>query len=597
MFGYDMKLIAIYIKEYKGIKDLLVPLDSSFDVVKRCQIHIKKKSALTKYYDNNILKLLLGKNGAGKTTIMEFIEGLFTKIAGEGAGIFYKDKEYYVHSNLIDVIRIDADTAINNIHHSKEIDSSLIVVNNLFELDKFTHKRPLKIRNRETKVVKITNDMLVNKGRLRAFKEDFEIQKDFFDLNKTFMEEIGNPNPQFLFNLYKPSKSRFNSAIANIPNYSHALEYEIKEFYENVNSNSFLNVDIDKSDIKEPNFGGTEKESFSDIVSKTLENIGLIIFDKQYYMDLVNNNDLVWHLQSFYLSDCLWETAKDLELDKEKRNYLYLSFLLYSFNNLTVFQVDLDDLDDCYFPKLADISNKEYFYENMVDSSMPLLDIALDIEEYGLEFINSATGVYLYASDSDLISKLSSNFSNLNNFITRTVDYGWTGFSSGESAMIKLFSRIHNGLVRLRKAKINHFILAIDEVDLYLHPEWQRSFLKRFISFLSNTKKNKEKFQVLFSSHSPIIASDFLPEDILLLSKDKGVVELRTSDIGFCTGLNQLYNNSFSMKSTLGEYSRDFLNQILEAAEHKEFTSFERKLIKRIGDKVIKSTFEELLKN
>lgn len=590
-----MKLIAIYIKEYKGVKKLLVPLDSSFDIVKKKAIHIKKKVALNEYYQNNSMSLLLGKNGAGKTTIIEFIESLFTKIRGEGLAVFYKDNKYYTLSNLVEPIGIDTGVGVTDLNHNREIDSVLIAVNNVFDLDKFTHKSP---EERNNKIVRITDNVLANKGRLTAFRQEIDAQMSFFDTNKKFMSDIGNPNPQYVFNLSKPSKSRFTSAINNIPNYIEQLHYEIENFYINIEVNSFVSDANGRMIEILDSYYRRKKESKFENINLELQYIGNIIFDNSFYKNLGkdNNNDLVWHLQSFYLSDLLWENTQNLTSNKEERNYIYLSFLIYSFNNLGVFQIDIDNLSECYFPKHTDDSMKDSFYFEMETKVTYLLDISLAIEEDKIEIFNSHNGVYFYSSNSHFIGALTTCFNLLNRSITKTVDYGWTGFSSGESALIKLFSRLHKGINQLRKTKTNDFIIVIDEVDLYLHPEWQRSFLNRLLSFIKSTKKTKEKFQVILSSHSPIIASDFLPEDILLLSKNNNKVEICSSNIGFGTGINQLYRNSFALESTLGEYSRGFLGQIFESAESNNLSPFEKKLIKKIGDKLIRNKLLEVAK-
>ena len=70
-----MELVCIYIDEYKGIKDLFVNLSQKFICdFDKPHIHVKKQHCKfkEKYYRGQNIKLIIGKNGAGKTSILEF---------------------------------------------------------------------------------------------------------------------------------------------------------------------------------------------------------------------------------------------------------------------------------------------------------------------------------------------------------------------------------------------------------------------------------------------------------------------------------------------------------------------------------------------
>jgi predicted ATP-binding protein involved in virulence len=62
-------------------------------------------------------------------------------------------------------------------------------------------------------------------------------------------------------------------------------------------------------------------------------------------------------------------------------------------------------------------------------------------------------------------------------------------------------------------------LLLIDEVDLHLHPKWQRQLL----SFLDNKLPN---FQIVATSHSPMTAQQASAGSLFYLSRDDGSVEL-----------------------------------------------------------------------
>lgn len=85
--------------------------------------------------------------------------------------------------------------------------------------------------------------------------------------------------------------------------------------------------------------------------------------------------------------------------------------------------------------------------------------------------------------------------------------------SSGERAfqniftwlnLIPLFSKIYKNFnVSLRGT----VLLLIDELDLYLHPDWQTIFMKKLLEEI-RSQFSKYKVQIVFATHSPLCISD-----------------------------------------------------------------------------------------
>lgn len=99
------------------------------------------------------------------------------------------------------------------------------------------------------------------------------------------------------------------------------------------------------------------------------------------------------------------------------------------------------------------------------------------------------------------------------------------GVSSGERALLNYMSRLYFA------SQINDFIpnsgfvwnesvlLLIDEIDLYLHPEWQRQILNDFLTAIQEYFPHSY-FQIIITSHSPIVLSDIPHENSIFLRKD-----------------------------------------------------------------------------
>lgn len=86
----------------------------------------------------------------------------------------------------------------------------------------------------------------------------------------------------------------------------------------------------------------------------------------------------------------------------------------------------------------------------------------------------------------------------------------------------------------------------IDEIDLYLHPEWQRRIVRDLLSLLRRQFKG-HYFQIILTSHSPIVLSDIPVENcIFLKKKSNGTVcqeERNTQTFG--ANIYTLYKDAF----------------------------------------------------
>ena len=110
-------------------------------------------------------------------------------------------------------------------------------------------------------------------------------------------------------------------------------------------------------------------------------------------------------------------------------------------------------------------------------------------------------------------------------------------------------------------------LIFIDEGELYYHPEWQRSYIKTLIDNIQDTK-TESKLQVVITTNSPFIISDILSEDITYLSKEK-----KDFDRTFGQNIHKLLKDNFFMSYTIGEYSRELIDNIMKWLNYKENNS------------------------
>lgn len=107
-------------------------------------------------------------------------------------------------------------------------------------------------------------------------------------------------------------------------------------------------------------------------------------------------------------------------------------------------------------------------------------------------------------------------------------------------------------------------LIFVDEGELYYHPEWQRSYVKTLVDYIHDTK-TESKLQVVITTNSPFIISDILSEDIAYLSKEE-----KNFDRTFGQNIHKLLKDNFFMSYTIGEYSRELIENIMKWLYYEE---------------------------
>ncbi len=104
-------------------------------------------------------------------------------------------------------------------------------------------------------------------------------------------------------------------------------------------------------------------------------------------------------------------------------------------------------------------------------------------------------------------------------------------------------------------------IVIVDEVDLFLHPEWQRVVIEQVAQMFP-------RIQFVFSSHSPLVAGTLEPENIFVLEDDR-VEQYRENIYGLTP--NQILTSSyFGLRSLRAPHTgtlSDMVRKTLDSTE------------------------------
>lgn len=245
--------------------------------------------------------------------------------------------------------------------------------------------------------------------------------------------------------------------------------------------------------------------------------------------------------------------------------------------------------------------------ENLIPEKIELLQ---KIEEslYELKQVNT---------DFELLSSIIDNISKVNiPAVTDSLQMKWMGLSSGELGLLKSFSNLdyakqvlqRNEYVRVDK---NNFLLLLDEVDLGLHPEWQRKWVHSALPIIEKIFENQH-LQLIITSHSPILLSDIYKENVIFLTKDKDVSINQEFEKTFGQNIYTLYKSSFFLNKLMGEYAYKTIedtveylsakisektlgkgNLYYELEENKKILTA-KKIIDSVGDIIIANQLKEL---
>lgn len=191
--------------------------------------------------------------------------------------------------------------------------------------------------------------------------------------------------------------------------------------------------------------------------------------------------------------------------------------------------------------------------------------------------------------------------------------------SSGEAALLKLFYRLYKALTKPANSdSCNEIHLLLDEVDLYLHPEWQRQWLSFFvkgIKIISDNLINERKisaplkFQIVLATHSPFMITDFLNENVISFQRDYNKNEHRfgttrccsSQSKSFASNIYDILEKNFFLKSSIGFLTEEKIKEVIRIKQNKEATDDEKKqadkIITFIGDPVIRSLIDEIEAN
>jgi len=191
----------------------------------------------------------------------------------------------------------------------------------------------------------------------------------------------------------------------------------------------------------------------------------------------------------------------------------------------------------------------------------------------------------------DYINEIFSFFISYFNFSFLSQNKEVIDLSSGEKTIFFYLDKVINNIFGDKNS-----ILLIDEIELYLHPTWQKKILNILFKIL---EIKKDEIQILIATHSPFILSDLPKENIIFLDKGKQVKGTEKKQT-FGANIHTLLSDSFFMEEGLmGEFAKGKIDKAIkllnqEYLDEKDLKYCEQ-IISIIGEPIVKNKLQRML--
>lgn len=617
----------IWVEKYKCLEDfetnftnrVLFHYDKNKNVISCVQTN---KGYVNNYLNANMsLSCIVGRNGAGKTTILRFIKEILSKEYGgvdrDCIVITYNghtyDCWYYLSINDTDNQTLTTDCDFLKLHNHEYQVKKEAEWHNTPLLAKLKSKPICHFSMQSARYIFCSNsyspvfyhhsmgrdelvpssmifnnkdpDHEVFKDPLNIFYLDqFNLQLDLLSNIGTKIEEFSVRFPTFVSAYLINEKEQFDKWFEEYTKNSNSIE---KSEYEIAFKDFIVLRDNNPMDTFMDHMGRAAFYSIIYEISHTYpkiaheEFVALITHIKSSTLKGAYEN-----ITLFLNDDSFWQTEAHMMLFPNRQKYL--SFLLY-FKKLT--KINYKDEYPLYNPLLSGNAAFIIPVKNDIPSSnspfFPKGYIHTDIKDFFLHYREAAV---------------------FHSFI----HFSW-GLSDGEQALLDLYSRLFS-LSKKNKYNPtadefylattdnddrheNNAILLLDEIDNSLHPEWQRIIVSSLIGFVQNIYKGTN-IQIIFTTHSPIILSDIPKQNTVFLQIDNesGKTVTIESDETFAANIYSLFKSSFFFdKSMIGAFAEQKLKELAKdiQATTKPSISIENR-INMIGDIYIRRQFLKL---
>ncbi|MDE1358952.1 ATP-binding protein [Vibrio aestuarianus] len=551
-----MKLAFLHVNNHKALENIDIPINSSHKCsYSNNKLTLKFSPDKLDYYQGLDCSAIIGKNGVGKSSILEFLEVAYEGTDSSGIIVWFDNKKEKYHVCPINLY-IEESSVVSNQDYTLEKDISKLIKRQKLKLIKANNLTGVEANDFATK--RKSNSFIYDmslsqyvKGSKKVVAQRTNRLISYFNTSTSF-NKSEQPKVKFTFQFSASSTSYLKSLLNNKDFVSKHIE-------------SKKHLDSLKHQLND-SLACVYLHDHQTVGSQLLRANLLSIFNYLSKLSIIrkeHRDEFFIKLLIEFISGNFNESYIANILSEVRRNSNESS--IDSANNIVGFDATI-------------ITMKYHEVLNTLGQISHLVDVFMG--ECRISKNNS-----LSTFNAELIIELTSCISKLPQILLNNFQYGWNGFSTGEFAKLNIFSELYNYIHDQKNQSISSHLIIMDEVDLYLHPDWQRTFFSELLEFIK-VEFPKDTVQIILSTHSPIIISDFLPEDIVSLDRDSGNTQVVES-FGFSSNITDLYVKGMHLSSTFGEHSKKEINRLLTRPSDSSLGEKDMLLIKKIKSKNI----------
>lgn len=208
--------------------------------------------------------------------------------------------------------------------------------------------------------------------------------------------------------------------------------------------------------------------------------------------------------------------------------------------------------------KLPDISNTAWYIDYIDSNSKQTTDLFKNRNEFDEKILI------------ELLQYLPS-FIEFEFWNNKGISY--KDLSYGEKTINRFFYNLFYHINHFSKGGYKNFFIILDEIEIGLHPDWQ----KKFLSFCINIVKILETFfeiriHIILATHSPFILSDLPKENVIFLKNGKQEKPFKENEQTFGANIHTLLSHGFFMDGGLmGEFAKSKIDEMIKNLKNKKY--------------------------
>lgn len=517
---------------------------------------------------------IVGVNGCGKTTILKHIYKTEmyhpTRESNKTIQIYEEDGTLVYYSNVKIKRIVSENIVIQKIPSEKYSNHSKIFITNdpfgYINLNGSDFGQHSLLALTPYDVNAFSRDIM---GCLCLQEDGMLWHKDNFETYNSFFSY-----PRAEFALHLMYFLLFRDALKNgwnSFNYINEFKITVSKDYclDNIESNSSLNLFQAFQHV----FQGKEMDILKDCVDvKSREKLSSI-----YKIDYENKKQI---FQIFAIYNLVTRSRQESKsVVSILKNYLKTEILysLYDFNNAgTICDLVEQPIDALlsFFKKQRDenLQIDEKRYQKRRNDESEYFENAYNQLNKLESIVGNETALFCSLGDAtkrstDLLDFLFQEITSKRSFILKYIFFTFK-MSGGERAFLNIFAYINSLQYLKYLSKRNtgnlydNVLLLLDEPDLMCHPEWQRKMVKNLIE-MCRCCFIKNKVQIIMTTHSPLMLSDFPKENVITIDKNATLSTMECQTFG--SNIYDLYKDSFFLEEYFGEFAETVINNTADA--------------------------------